>query len=129
MQKGKAPRGFGKNSKINYTVALEADEVNGHRDGPVAVPVQGLDVVKQVCKKLVTPFEHTQGHDVVSTHFLHDLSGQSLRPGITWDGGWGERQKEGMASLVFCYSQQKLSFLFCVRQQAKLSKANQSVIT
>lgn len=70
----------------DYTVALEANEVHCHWDGAVAVPVQGFDVVQQVCKKLVTPFEHTEGHDVVAPHFFHDLPGQSLRPEVTWEG-------------------------------------------
>ena len=66
-----------------YTVALQADEVHCHWDGAVTVPVQGLDVVQQVCKELVAPFEHAEGHDMVFPHFLHNLSGQSLCPGIT----------------------------------------------
>ena len=74
-----------------YTVALEADEVHCHWDGAVAVPVQGLDVVQQVCKELVAPFEDAEGHDVVPPHFLHNLSGQSLCPGITCVG---ERERE-----------------------------------
>lgn len=73
----------------DYTVALEANEVHCHRDGAVAVPIQGLDVVQQICKELIAAFEHTQSHDVVPPHFLHNLSGQSLCPVITW----GERQR------------------------------------
>lgn len=77
--------------QINYIVALEAYEVDRHWDGAVAVPVQSLDVVEQVCEKLVAPFQHTESHDVVSTHFLHDLSGQPLSPDIT---RFGEQEIE-----------------------------------
>ncbi len=107
----------GEEKLIDYTVALEANEVHCHWDGAVTVPVQGLDVVQQVCEELVTPFEHTEGHDVVPSHFLHDLSGQSLCPGVTWEverereretdrDRQREREKERTVSSVFCYSQQ-----------------------
>lgn len=88
----------------DYTVALEANEVHCHWDGAVTVPVQGLDVVQQVCKELVAPFEHTQGHNVVPPHFLHDFSGQSLCPGVTWEGGKQSQREDSQLSL--CYSQQ-----------------------
>lgn len=70
-----------------YAVALEADEVHRHGDGAVAVPVQSLDVVQQVREELVAPFEHAEGHDVVAPHLLHDLTGQALRPEVTWAEG------------------------------------------
>lgn len=76
---------------INYIIALETNEVHRHWDGPVTVPVQGLDVVQKVCKELVAPFKHTEGHNVMPTHFLHNLSGQSLGSGVT---GEGERERE-----------------------------------
>lgn len=72
-----------KKRRSNYAVALEADEVHRHGDGAIAVPVQGLDVVQQVCEEFVASFQHAQGHDVVPPHLLHDLAGQSLRPEIT----------------------------------------------
>ena len=66
--------------KYNYTVALQTNEVHSHRDRLVTIPVQGLDVVQQVSKELVAPLKHTQGHDVVPPHVLHDLPGQPLCP-------------------------------------------------
>jgi len=74
-----------------YAVALEADEVHRHRDGAVAVPVQGLDVVEEVREELVAAFEHTEGHDVVPPHFLHDISGKPLSPEV---GRERERERE-----------------------------------
>lgn len=72
--------------RSDYAVALEADEVHRHGDGAIAVPVQSFDVVQQVREEFVPPFKHTEGHDVVAPHLLHDLTGQSLRPAITWEG-------------------------------------------
>lgn len=69
-------------TRSDYTVALEADEVHRHGDGTIAVPIQSLDVVQQVCKEFVASFQHAEGHDVVSPHLLHNLPGQSLRPEI-----------------------------------------------
>lgn len=65
-----------------YTVALEANEVHGHRDGAVTVPVQGLDVIQQIGKELVPSLQNTQGHDVMASHFIHNFPGQSLCPGV-----------------------------------------------
>lgn len=69
--------------RSDYIVALEADEVHRHGDGAIAVPVQSLDVVQQVCEEFVASFQHAEGHDVVPPHLLHDLAGQSLCPEIT----------------------------------------------
>lgn len=69
--------------RTDYTVALEADEVHRHGDGAIAVPVQSLNVVQQVCEEFVASFQHAEGHDVVSPHLLHNVAGQSLRPEIT----------------------------------------------
>lgn len=68
--------------KGDYIVAFKANEVHGHGNGAVAVPVQSLDVVQQVGEKFVSAFQHAKGHDVVSPHFFHDLSGQPLRPEV-----------------------------------------------
>lgn len=98
---------------LDYTVALKANEVHCHWDGAVTVPVQGLDVVQQVCKELVTPFEHTEGHDVVAPHFLHDLSSQSLCPEVTWEGERdSNRESAGLSAKVSSIS----SFPFFLSQ-------------
>lgn len=66
--------------KIYYLVAFEANKVHSHWNGAIAVSVQCFDVVQKVCKELIAAFEHTQGNNVVSSHILHDFSGQSLSP-------------------------------------------------
>lgn len=105
--------------KEAHAVALEADEVHCHGDGAVAVPVQGLDVVQQVSKELVAPFEHAQSHDVVAPHLLHDLSGQSLRPGVrgvrgeAGGGGGGQARDRQTDS-------ERVSWRFCHRQLHQL---------
>lgn len=59
-------------------VTLEADEVHCHGNGAIAVAIKGFDVIQQVSKKLVAPFEHTQSHDMMLAHVLHDISGQTF---------------------------------------------------
>ena len=86
---------FQQKRRFNYTVALEADKVHRHGNGAIAVPVQSLDVVQQICKELVASFQHAEGHNVVPPHLLHDLAGQSLCPEITWEKG---------GQLGYCYS-------------------------
>lgn len=70
-----------KEKKAAYAVALHPNEVHRQRDWFIAVLVQCFDVVQQVRKELVAPFQHTQGHDVVPPHVPDDVSGQSLCSG------------------------------------------------
>lgn len=101
-----------------YTVALEANEVHGHRDGAVTVPVQGLDVIQQIGKELVPSLQNTQGHDVMASHFIHNFPGQSLCPGVRRERRTGERGgrmegeggREGRDRLFIYYRQRQFSF-------------------
>jgi len=66
---------------MTYVVTFQPNKINFHGDEPFRISAEIFNMLHKVSTELVATFEDTQNHNIIVSNVLHNIFGQSFRPG------------------------------------------------